>query len=734
VSDPLPSDQPSPPGHPGAPTFTGPPGAAVHGDPADRPSRFAPLLFTLGVVGLTSIAGLVVHARMTDELSEDEAVELAAITRLRAGEVAEWYANGAQGGARPEAEARLAVLLRWPIDNRQVRLALVPPAGEPLLGPTAAPDRHLPIGEVLRRLGRSKAPELLEVGGRSILAVAVPIEGTSARLVACLDVADALHPLRSLSLALAIGGLAIALVTAGGGLLWWRLQQARLGRRREQVIAERATLLERIEILSRYSNDMMFLLDERQVLVDVNDRACEVTGYPREELLGMSVERLRDPATVKDLPLRTREEIERGGVIFETRYQRKDGSTFPVEVSVRTAVIGGRRFFQGISRDITERRRMELQLQLADRMASVGTLAAGVAHEINNPLAYVLANLDFALAELAAPGAGPEELARALGEAREGAVRVREIVRDLKSFSRVSEEEREPVDVRKVLQTAVGLAQNEIRHRARLAIEYGEVPSVMASEHRLGQVFLNLLINAAQAIPDGAADRNLVNAATFVGEDGRVAVEITDSGTGIPAEVLPRIFDPFFTTKPVGVGTGLGLSIAHGLVTELGGDLSVRSELGSGTIFTVRLPPAPAGAVRMPIAQPGAAPLAPGAARVLVVDDEPLVGRAVARILSPPHQVTVAVSGQEALDRLAQEPYDVVLCDLMMPGLTGMDVHQRLIEQAPALADRMIFLTGGAFTDSARSFLARVPNERLEKPFEPATLRQVVAKRLVPVA
>ena len=710
----------------------GPPGSALDDDPADRPSRSGPLLFTLAVVALAAASGLGVRARMASELTDDEQIEVAAVARLRADEVAEWHALRSQAGATPRPDERLAALLRWPIPGSEVRVALVPEAGAPVLGEVPAAGSQVPVEEVLRALGAAPEGQLIQAGGRRVLAVAVPVAGTPWRLVAWVDLAAALGPLRSLSVALALGALAIALTTAVGGTLWWRLQLARTERRHERAVAERATLLERIEILSRHANDMMFLLDERQILVDVNDRACEVTGYQREELLGMPVATLRDPATVQDLPQRTAEEIAKGGVIFETRYQRKDGTTFPVEVSVRTALIGGHRFFQGIARDMTERRRMELQLQLADRMASVGTLAAGVAHEINNPLAYVLANLDFALGELQAPGAGPEELARALGEAREGAVRVREIVRDLKSFSRVSEAEREPTDVRRVLQTAVGLAQNEIRHRARLAIEYAEVPPVLASEHRLGQVFLNLLINAAQSIPDGAADRNLVNASTFLAGDGRVAVEITDTGSGIPAEVLPRIFDPFFTTKPVGVGTGLGLSIAHGIVAELGGELTVRSELGSGSIFTVRLPPAPAGARPRAAAAPGPAPRPPQGARVLVVDDEPLVGRAVARILSPPHQVTVALTGQEALDRLASEPFEVVLCDLMMPGLTGMDVHQRLLERAPALAARMVFLTGGAFTETARAFLARVPNARLEKPFEPSALRQVVAAAVAP--
>jgi signal transduction histidine kinase len=246
-----------------------------------------------------------------------------------------------------------------------------------------------------------------------------------------------------------------------------------------------------------------------------------------------------------------------------------------------------------VVRDVTERRRLELQLQLADRLASAATLAAGVAHQINGPLARVLANLDYALGELAAPAGGAAELRQALDQARDGAARVRDIVRDLRTFSHGSDPDRSPVDLRRVLQSTVALAQQEIRQVARLSLELGEVPPVLGGEHRLGQALLNLLLNAVQAIPPGAPQAHLVRAATSVAEDGRVAVEVADTGVGIPADRLARIFDPFFTTRPAGSGLGLGLAIVHAIADDLGGEVRVRSEPGRGSTFTVLLPPAP---------------------------------------------------------------------------------------------------------------------------------------------
>ncbi len=551
--------------------------------------------------------------------------------------------------------------------------------------------------------------------------------------------------------------IALALAFAAGAFSAWLVLAARRGSRGRAVAepgverpAASTTQLQLNELFSRHANDMMLLADEEQRLVDVNDRFCELLGYSREEALRLTVRDLRDPSTLEDLPQRTREELDTGAALFETRYRRKDGLTFPVEVSIRVAAVDGRRYFQAIVRDITERRRLELQLQLADRMASVATLSAGVAHEINNPLAYVVGNLDYSLAHL---GKVPEDLAevrKALEDARGGAVRVGQIVRDLRTFSRAGEADRTEVDVRRALQSAVTLAQTEIRQRAQLSLELGPVPPVLGSAHRLGQLFLNLLVNAAQAIPPGNPGRNLVQATTALAPDGRVRIEITDTGAGIAPEVLPRIFDPFFTTRAIGKGTGLGLAIVHGIVTELGGEITVRSEPNGGSIFTVLLPPARRAAA--PDAQPAAAPTpaslaltpmpatrsardgeplpaeAGSGADVLVVDDEPMVGRAITRMLVPHHRVTAVLGAAEALAALSNGHFDAILCDLAMPDMTGMALYDKLQAEAPALAARMVFLTGGAFTREAAEFLDRVPNARLEKPFSPAQLRMAVAR------
>jgi PAS domain S-box-containing protein len=287
----------------------------------------------------------------------------------------------------------------------------------------------------------------------------------------------------------------------------------------------------------------------------------------------------------------------------------------------------------GTAQDVTERREIESRAVLNDRMASVGLLAAGVAHEINNPLTYVIGNLDLVAEALRAcpPGSLPENgggVQEMIREAREGAERVKSIVGDLKTFSRAEEDRRVSLDPRRVLDLAANIASAQIRYRARLVKDYGAVPDVSADEARLGQVFVNLLINAAQAIPGGQVDRHEIRMSTRTNAAGRVVMEVRDTGGGIPADVLGHIFDPFYTTKPVGSGTGLGLSVCHGIVTELGGEISAESEIGKGALFRVVLPPCRMHSVLDPVA-PTSYQTDVERRPVLAIDDAPLTGAVI---------------------------------------------------------------------------------------------------------
>jgi signal transduction histidine kinase len=382
----------------------------------------------------------------------------------------------------------------------------------------------------------------------------------------------------------------------------------------------------------------------------------------------------------------------------------------------------------------------EAHVVQSDRLASLGTLAAGVAHEINNPLTYVVTNLGFVSERLGALGEelrrsdgrplGPElaDIREALAEAQEGAQRVRQIVRDLRTYSRGDDEKEKIIDVWRVLDWSANMAMNEIRHRARLVRDLQAVPGVRGTETRLGQVFINLLVNAAQAIAAGNRADHEIRISTMTDADGRAVICVSDTGPGIEPEVLDRVFEPFFTTKPTGVGLGLGLFVCHGIIKSMGGTLTAESPPGAGATFVVTLPPA------LPVIAPevdAAAPATPSArrARVLAVDDEPQVLRSLQRALGA-HEVIVADSGSDALRRLDADPaFDVILCDLMMDDMTGMDLHRRLSARAPELAQRIVFMTGGVFTDAARDFLAGVPNACIEKPFDLKALRALVALR-----
>jgi len=309
-----------------------------------------------------------------------------------------------------------------------------------------------------------------------------------------------------------------------------------------------------------------------------------------------------------------------------------------------------------------------------------------------------------------------------------GTQRIREVTRGLGTFSRVERDELVSVGLNQVLELAVQMARNEIKYRARLVKELGDVPKVMGTEGRLSQVFLNLLINATHAIEEGAVEGNEIRVSTWQRE-GEVFAQVKDTGCGIPRDHLDRLFEPFFSTKEVGKGSGLGLPISQTIVETCGGRITVESEPGVGTKFTVMLPAA--GEVKSKEKPPDAEGEAESASgRILVVDDEEPIRVAMERMLSH-HETVGASSGAEAKEILEDDAaFDLILCDMMMPEFSGMDLHKWLREAHPFLAQHLIFITGGAFTPKAREYLGSVENNRIEKPFDMKKLIQRVDERV----
>jgi PAS domain S-box-containing protein len=473
---------------------------------------------------------------------------------------------------------------------------------------------------------------------------------------------------------------------------------------------------------------ILFAFDRNGIVTLSEGRGLSAMGFAPKELLGRSVFELfaNDPLPLAnaDRVLAGEEftvETNLGAVALETTFTPVRSEAGEVQGAI------------GVSIDVTERVKMQSRLIQAERLGSMGTLSATVAHEINNPLTYVLANLDLAAAELADPLTTvpkSRRLAEWVTLARQGAGHVAHIVRGLKAFSRQDDDRAEPTDVRVALDRAIDMADNTIRHRARLVRSVSDVPWVFANELRLNQVFVNLLLNAAQAIPEGHRDTNEIRVRAWLEESrSTVIVEVEDTGTGMTPDVKARMFEPFFTTKPIGTGTGLGLSICHGIVHGLGGTIEVESRPGYGTTFRVHLPASERARKPDEVQPPSGAVLRRG--RLLIVDDDERVARTLAMTLLSDHDVEISTDPRAAVHRVLRgEPFDIIFCDLMMPAMTGMDLHAVIAGEVPEQAARIVFVTGGAFTAAARDFVASVPNTVLEKPFDKEALDAVLARHL----
>jgi signal transduction histidine kinase len=394
----------------------------------------------------------------------------------------------------------------------------------------------------------------------------------------------------------------------------------------------------------------------------------------------------------------------------------------------------------GVCTDVTESRRLQSRIIQEDRIHAIGTLAASVAHEINNPLTYVLAGLEEAQDELdglaqelgalaerrgedpaiAAARARLERARQVLAPTLAGTERIRHVTRELSTFTRPNDERLGVLDLAGVARSVLKLVRKEIEARARLLEDLGPSPAVQANEARLVQVLVNLLMNAWQALPAPDPGRHVIGVRTAT-EAGHAVVEIWDSGPGVPPSLRERIFEPFVTTKDIGAGTGLGLFVCRNIVKALQGTITVHDAPGGGALFRVVLPPAEA-VVTAPRTAPAAAePAGEGQRRrVLIIDDDALVARALAsRFSGGPFEVRTVHDGRVGLEiLLADEGLDLVYCDLMMNGFSGMDVYEAARRRSPERAAKVVFMSGGAFTSEARKFLAERRDAFVQKPFD----------------
>jgi PAS domain S-box-containing protein len=474
---------------------------------------------------------------------------------------------------------------------------------------------------------------------------------------------------------------------------------------------------------NRRRHDLHILLDRAplpavvhcdNVVRYANPAMGALMGEPPADLLGDDVQGWLVPEDLDHFEARKAQAMTAPDTLGPTRYRlrRRDGGVIPVRVvPVGFLEYDGEPAYCVMLQDIRAEQDEQQRLILADRLRTVGQVAAGVAHEVNNPLTYVLDSLERALSSLPAEHPARE----ALGAAVDGTHRIGSIVRDLALFTREPGQDPHAVSLGEVVRAAADMARRPSEGRARIVVAAPELPVwVQGTSPRLGQVLLNLVLNAVQASPEHG--RGEVRIAW--GVDGSTAwLTVADQGRGMPREVQARAFDPFYTTRAGAGGTGLGLAICRDILHGLGGTIALDSAPGAGTTVHVTLP-------RAAPPRDGGRTAPACACRILVVDDDPLVARAVSRTVGRAGCVAeVVTDGPAALERLTRSPVpDVILCDLMMPGMDGPALTAALASRHPDLADRLIYMTGGAFTEAAHAFLDRTGAPCLVKPFSPQDL------------
>ena len=529
---------------------------------------------------------------------------------------------------------------------------------------------------------------------------------------------------------------------------------------------------QRYRLLMDNASCGILIYDDKGNIKEVNKKTEQILGFKRDDILNHNfITFVPEDDREHTNEILTNLITNKSFVGNEIRLKQPDGSVKSVELTVDSIDVGDTQQKLVILNDVTERNKLRTQAFLSDKLSTVGTLAAGIAHEINNPIAWVMANLGYLKTNIEIFTSYQKELYHVLeepdanaklvlleklimdpkrqsvtmkfneivSETLQGAERVRDIVRNLKGFTRVDATEMTQVDLHQVIDTSISMAVPEFKYKARMEKNFApNLPMVIMNSGKMHQIFLNLIVNAAQAIPDGDLQNNKVQITTQIDGD-MVRVDISDTGKGISPEILPRIFDPFFTTKPAGIGTGLGLSICYDMIRSLGGNIKVKSTIGKGTTFSVYIPykskeeiAKAERAKSVPLMEsPAPEPVKQvKGKKVLLIDDEPSLLKSIERMLEENHTVTTALGGKAAIEVLEKNKFDynVIVCDLSMPDVNGADVYKFVKEKSPGLEQRIVFVTGGIYMPALIEFAATITNTRLEKPFAHAALEEAIEK------
>lgn len=519
---------------------------------------------------------------------------------------------------------------------------------------------------------------------------------------------------------------------------------------------------EKYHFFFEHASDIAMLLSTDGIILEANEVTEKFLDISAEQLMGQSIDVFVPPTCIEEVHLALSKIRQHQRIKFTSQIKDASGHAIPVEISltpfnVRDLKLGAimvARDLREIRRIQEQKRAMERRLYQADKLATIGQITASIAHDISNPLAYVLVNLA-TLEELIPPiqalikwainskrkkfPVDPETLKSIdddfedlIEECLEGCQRIRDFVAELRNFFRMDSEAASRIDVNQALDASLRIVKNLINHRAKIKRDYApNLPLTYLNYGKLTQVFLNLLTNAAQAFEQADLSCNLVQIKTSC-VDGELQVRIQDNGRGIPPEIKDLIFEPFFTTHREEGGTGLGLTIVRECIENLNGSLSVESKPSKGTCFIVTLP-----IYETPAPSPTTKTISTAGPRhkLLLIDDDRSLLRSLNRALSRTYEVVSTHSPRKALTMIKKQSFDVVLCDVMMPELGGLQFYQQTLATKPELASRIIFMTGGTFSLGEERQLAELPNVVLSKPIDMEQLTSILqsyAQKLLP--